>query len=63
MVDRRAAFASSYWNLNSRHLTVDLTRITSWIQSMGAALEEKGLDVIVTLPEPLERATTIASLF
>nr|MDA3874211.1 tetratricopeptide repeat protein [Kiritimatiellia bacterium] len=65
LVDRAVAAGVDglHCDLSGLRGAPNLTRITGWIQNMGAALEEKGLKLIVALPEPLERANTLASLF
>lgn len=58
-----AGVAGLYCDLSGLRGAPNLTRITGWIQNLGAALEQEGLDLIVALPEPLERVTTVTSLF
>ncbi|MEX2606654.1 MAG: polysaccharide deacetylase family protein [Kiritimatiellia bacterium] len=65
LVERAVAAGADglYCDLGGLRGAPNLTRITGWIQNMGSALEEKGLDLIVTLPEPLVRPNTVSSLF
>jgi tetratricopeptide (TPR) repeat protein len=52
-----------YCNLTRLRGAPNLTQITSWIQTLSSALEAKNLDLIVALPEAMNRGNTIASLF
>jgi len=54
--------AAVYFNLSDMLGGLNIARVTNWLEKMSAALTERNIRLIVSLPKSLEQGNTIPSL-